>query len=321
MNIEKNKGRENSIINLLKEVFSMKIFKNTKSKVGFSILIAYILLALIGPLFEPYNPSNSSFVINLAPSINHIFGTNAYGEDLFSRFLAGAAPTIGIGLTVGLISTLISILVGLSAGLIGGKVDKILDGLSYVFIIIPGIMIIIIIGSLFIGIGITFSYAGIFIALALTGWAWGARVLRSQTKSLATRNFIKSSRLVGESSLSIVFRQVIRNLFPLIVSNFFFASMYGVLGLTWIEFFGLGNVDSINWGTMLYWAISNEAYLSGEWWWYVPVSLAIGGLALSFSLLNSGFDEVANPSLKSFSPKKIKKILDNSGKDNQGENN
>lgn len=311
--MNKEESENGTIKKRIKNLLPENIFQNRKSKLGFSILIAFVILAIFGPLFAPYNPSNSSFQINLGPSIGHIFGTDAYGRDIFSRFLAGAAPTIGIGLSVGLVSTFIAILVGLSAGLIGGKVDKVLDGLSYVLVIIPGIMIIIIIGSLFIGIGVSFSYLGIFLALSLTGWAWGARVLRSQTKSLATRNFIRSSKLVGESSVSIVFRQVIRNLFPLIISNFFFASMYGVLGLTWIEFFGLGNVDSINWGTMLYWAISNEAYLSGEWWWYIPVSIAIGVLALSFSLLNSGFDEVANPTLKTLSQKKLKKIMEDLG--------
>lgn len=299
--------------NMIVSSFKNGVLKNTKSRIGFFIFAGYIVLAIAGPLFSPYSPFNSTFGINLAPSAAHLLGTNDFGQDILSQLLYGAKPVIGIGLIVGLFSTLVSILVGLSAGLIGGKVDRVLDGLSYVFVIIPAIMLIVIIGSLFIGRGITFSYFSIFIALALTGWAWGARVLRSQTKSLATRNFIKSSKLVGESSLSIVFRQVIRNLFPLIVSNFFFAAMYGVLGLTWVEFFGLGNVSSINWGTMLYWAISDEAYLSGEWWWYVPVSLAIGGLALSFSLLNSGFDEIANPSLKTFSAKKIKKLIVESG--------
>lgn len=313
-NVE-SEHQENSVMLRIRNLLPKDIFRNRKSKLGFLILIAFVILAIFGPLFAPYDPSDSNFAINLSPSISHILGTDAYGRDIFSRFLVGAAPTIGIGLAVGLVSTLISILVGLSAGLIGGKVDRILDGLSYVLVIIPGIMIIVIIGSLFIGIGVSFSYLGIFIALSLTGWAWGARVLRSQTKSLATRNFIKSSKLLGESSVSIVFRQVIRNLFPLIVSNFFFASMYGVLGLTWIEFFGLGNVDSINWGTMLYWAISNEAYLSGEWWWYVPVSLAIGLLALSFSLLNTGFDEVANPTLRAINPKKLKKIMEELGEE------
>ncbi len=304
--IEKQKNRNWNKKNIKSIIFNNEIVKNKKSFAGLIILIGYILLALIGPLFAPYSPFNSSFPINQAPSFAHLLGTDAYGRDILSRLLYGAAPTLEVGLSVGLVATIISVIVGITAGISGGKIDKILDGLSYVFIIIPGIMFIILIGSMFIGIGVYFSYIGIFIALTLTGWAWGARVLRSQTKSLVTRNFILSSNLIGESKISILFRQIIKNIFPLIISTFFFAAMYGVLGLTWIEFFGLGNIDSINWGTMLYWSISNEAYLSGEWWWYIPVSLLIGGLALSFSLLNSGFDEIANPSLRSYKIKKRK---------------
>ncbi|MEM0135279.1 MAG: ABC transporter permease [Thermoplasmatales archaeon] len=275
------------------------VFKSKKSLAGLIILFGYIILALLGPFITPYSPFNASFPTNMAPSAAHLLGTDAYGRDILSRILYGAGPTLGIGLLVGFTSTLISILVGISAGVIGGKYDKILDGFTYIFIIIPGIMFIILIGSLFIGIGQNLGYFGVYGALTLTGWAWGARVLRSQTKSVVARNFIISSKLIGESRLSVIW-QIVRNIYPLIASNFFFASLYGVLGLTWIEFFGLGNINSINWGTMLYWAVNNEAYLTGEWWYYIPVSILISGLALSFSLLNSGFDEIANPSLKSF---------------------
>ncbi|AAT44034.1 ABC transporter permease [Picrophilus oshimae] len=304
----KNLAKVNKKLSFIEKFRTSNInfLNNTKAKVGFSIIIAYALLAIIGPYVAPYNAYYSGFPSNLPPSFSHLLGTDAYGRDIFSRLLVGAAPTLGIGLLVGLVATLISIIVGISAGAKGGIVDSILDGLSYVFIIIPGIMFIILIGSMFIGRGISFGYGGILIALIVTGWGWGARVLRSQTKSLVTRNFIISSKLIGENSFSIIFRQIIRNMFPLILSNFFFASMYGVLGLTWIEFFGLGNVDSVNWGTMLYWAVSNEAYLSGEWWWYIPVSLLIAGLASGFALMNSGFDEIANPSLAKF--KKLQKV-------------
>ncbi len=303
---ENRKGTLHSVFeSLLHGVANSGVFKNRKSFAGLLILIAYIVLALLGPFITPYSPFNASFPTNAAPSYAHLLGTDAYGRDILSRILYGAGPTLGIGLLVGVSSTLISILVGISAGVIGGRFDRILDGFTYIFIIIPGIMFIILIGSLFIGIGENLGYFGVYGALTLTGWAWGARVLRSQTKSVVTRNFIVSSKLIGESRLSVI-GQIVRNIFPLIASNFFFASLYGVLGLTWIEFFGLGNINSINWGTMLYWAVNNEAYLTGEWWYFVPVSLLISGLALSFSLLNSGFDEIANPSLKSF--KKIRKF-------------
>lgn len=290
-----------SFYNLMK---NLGFFSNRKAKIGLTILIAYVIFAIIGPFVAPYSPYATNFGINLPPSFTHLLGTDAYGRDIFSRLLYGAAPTILTGLSVGLFSTLIAMLIGITAGLKGGKIDSILDGFSYVFIIIPGIMFIILIGSLFIGRGIVFGTWGIIAALTFTGWGWGARVLRSQTKSLVTRNFILSSKLIGESGISIIFRQVVRNIFPLILSGFFFASMYGVLGLTWIEFFGLGSITAVNWGTMLFWASSNTAYLSGEWWWYIPVSLLIAGLGVSFALMNSGFDEVGNPSLKTYSRKK-----------------
>lgn len=302
----RNEGVQPRFKAILRGIADSGIFKNRKSFAGLIILFSYVILALLGPFLTPYSPFNASFATNMPPSYAHLLGTDAYGRDILSRILYGAGPTLGIGLLVGVSSTLISILVGISAGVIGGRFDRILDGFTYIFIIIPGIMFIILIGSLFIGIGENLGYFGVYGALTLTGWAWGARVLRSQTKSVVTRNFIVSSRLIGESRLSII-GQIVRNIFPLIASNFFFASLYGVLGLTWIEFFGLGNINSINWGTMLYWAVNNEAYLTGEWWYFVPVSLLISGLALSFSLLNSGFDEIANPSLKSF--KKIRKII------------
>lgn len=297
-NIKDNAKQKSKLRDTLSAIRNSGIFENKKSFAGLIILLFYVFLALLGPFFVPYSPTDSNFALNQAPSAIHILGTNEYGEDIFSRLLYGGAPTLEVGLAVGVVATLISVLVGISAGLSGGYIDKILDGFTYIFIIIPGIMFIILIGSLFIGAGIYLGYYSIFLVLTLTGWAWGARVLRSQTKSIATKNFIISSKLVGESRISILFRQIIKNMFPLIISNFFFAAMYGVLGLTWIEFFGLGNVDSINWGTMLYWAIGNEAYLSGEWWWYIPVSLLIAGLAMGFALLNSGFDEISNPSLR-----------------------
>lgn len=284
---------------------SLGFFSNRKAKIGLTIFLCYVGLAIIGPFVAPYSPYNSSFPINLSPSFSHILGTDAYGRDIFSRLLYGAAPTLLTGLSVGFFATLITMVVGITAGLKGGKLDALLDGFSYVFIIIPGIMFIILIGSLYIGRGITFGTWGIIAALTFTGWGWGSRVLRSQTKSLVTRNFILSSKLIGESSISIIFRQVVKNIFPLIISTFFFAAMYGVLGLTWIEFFGLGSITAVNWGTMLYWASSNTAYLSGEWWWYIPVSLLIAGLAVSFSLMNSGFDEIGNPSLKIYKKKKL----------------
>lgn len=275
------------------------LLSNRYSQIGFVLLLGYIVLAFIGPLLAPYNPSATTFGLNLSPSSKHLLGTTAYGQDVMSQILAGAGPTLGIGLAVGFVGTLISIVVGISAGLSANSwIDSILSGLTYLFLLIPGIMFILLIGTYFLGAGIYLGYFSLFFSLTITGWAWGARTLRSQTMSIAKKEYILSSRLIGESRTSIIFRQIVRGNFSLMVSNFFFTSIYGLLGLTWIEFFGLGNETSINWGTMLYWSISNEAYLTGYWWWYIPVSVLIAGLAFAFSLLNFGIDQVTNAKLR-----------------------
>lgn len=102
---------------------------------------------------------------------------------------------------------------------------------------------------------------------------------------------------------------------PVIVSNFFFTAMYGVMGLTFVEYLGVGNLSQVNWGTMLYWAINDEAYLTGQWWWILPPSLMISALMFSFILLNFGLDEIANPSLRMYNKKK-RKVKDAANSEN-----
>ncbi|MEM0134896.1 MAG: ABC transporter permease [Thermoplasmatales archaeon] len=269
------------------------------SRIGLIIFLAYVVLAIVGPFISPYSPTSTKFMLNSPPTISHPLGTTAYGQDVMSQILSGAAPTLLVALFVGFVATLISVLVGIVAGLSQSTwIDAILNGITYIFLLIPGILFIILIATFFLGAGISLGYVSIILALTLTGWAWGARTLRAQTMSIAKLDYILSSKLIGESKLSIVFRQIIPGNFSLILSNLFFTSIYGILGLTFVEFFGLGNEAAVNWGTILYWSISNEAYLTGEWWWYIPISFIITGLGLSFAMMNFGMDQVSNAKLR-----------------------
>ena len=289
--VKVKKGSNKSILGYL---WDLKI-----SRIGLIIFLAYLVMAIAGSFMAPYSPTSTRFLLNSPPSALHLFGTTAYGQDVMSQILAGAAPTLLVALFVGFVGTGISVLVGIVAGLSQSTwVDSLLNGITYIFLLIPGILFIILIATFFLGAGISFGYVSIILALTLTGWAWGARTLRAQTMSIAKSDYILSSKLLGESKLGIVFRQIIPGNFSLILSNLFFTSMYGILGLTFVEFFGLGNEAAVNWGTILYWSIDNEAYLTGEWWWYIPVSLLITGLGLSFAMMNFGMDQVSNPKLR-----------------------
>ncbi len=280
------------------------LLKNNKSKTGFIMLLSIITFSIIGIFYSPYNPNAYLFKIAQPPNSVNLLGTTGYGQDVFSELLRGAAPTLMIAFTVGLLGTLIAVLVGIFAGFTSKTTNAVINIFINIFLVIPGVLLIMLFGTYFMGIRQNLGYLPTIIILVITGWAFGARTFRSITLSIVKRDFVLSSILIGESKISIIVRQIMRAIMPIIVSNFFFTSMYGAMGLTFIEYLGVGNIQQVNWGTMLYWAINYEAYLTGTWWWILPPSIMISLLMFSLILLNFGLDEMANPSLRVFKKKK-----------------
>ncbi|WP_338598948.1 ABC transporter permease [Sulfolobus tengchongensis] len=301
------------VYNLIRGVWEQRV-----ARVGFYILLAIIIFSLIGVFYTPYNPNYTGFPRDLPPSPQHLLGTDDYGHDVFSQLLVGGFPVIGVGFAVGLIGTFISILVGITAGLYAETmIDRVLSAITQIFLIIPGILIIELIGAYLGAVQFKLGYLTILFALSSTGWAWGSRVLRSLVLALRRREYILSSELIGESKLSTIFRQIIPNNLPFIASNFFFTAIYGITGFTFIYYFGLGSLTQVNWGTMLYWSLGGEAYLRGLWWWYIPPGLMIGLVAFSFALINIGIDRVANPRLRVWDVKKYMKQLEKAKEKNE----
>ncbi|MCH4816265.1 MAG: ABC transporter permease [Saccharolobus sp.] len=293
------------VYNLIRGVWEQRV-----ARLGIYILIGIIIFSIIGIFYTPYNPNYTGFPRDLPPSPQHLLGTDDYGHDVFSQLLVGGFPVIGVGFAVGLIGTLISILVGITAGLYAETIlDRVLSAITQIFLIIPGILIIELIGAYLGAIQFKLGYTVVLFALASTGWAWGSRVMRSLVLSLRRREYILSSELIGESKIGTIFRQIIPNNLPFIASNFFFTAIYGITGFTFIYYFGLGSLTQVNWGTMLYWSLGGEAYLRGLWWWYIPPGFMIGLVAFSFALINIGIDRVANPRLRVWDIKKYKKQL------------
>ena len=282
------------------------LFENNKSKVGFIMLTAMIAFAIFGIFYQPYPPNAYLFKRSLKPSMAHLLGTTGYGQDVFSQLLAGAAPTLMVGFSVGVLGTLISVFVGIVSGFASKRLNEFINGIVNIFLVIPGVLLIMLFGSYFLGLKENLGYLPTVIILVVTGWAFGARTFRSVTLSVSKRDYILSSLLIGEKRISIIFRQIIKAILPVIVSNFFFTAMYGTMGLTFVEYLGVGNLQQVNWGTMLYWAINNEAYLYSEWWWILPPAILISMLMFSFTLLNFGLDQIANPALRVFKKKKTR---------------
>lgn len=159
------------------------------------------------------------------------------------------------------IASIISVVVGLICGYFGGIVDDLLSAITNVFLVLPGLPLMIIIAA-YITVQ---SILPMIFVISLTGLAWGARVLRSQMLTLKKRDYVKATIVAGESPFRIIFYGIFPNMLGLIVANFFGAALYAVSSEAGLEFLGLGNVNAVTRGTILYWAQNNQAVLLGQW--------------------------------------------------------
>lgn len=269
------------------------ITRNRKVAGGLGIVAFFVLLAISGPFFfhDPNALSSSSLA---PPSSAHWFGTTQTGQDVFAQVVAGSRISVLAGFAVGLLSTLLSIIIGLSAGYFGGAIDEFLSLLINIFLVLPGLPLAVVLATYTPIRG----PLPIIIVLAITSWAWGARVLRAQTLSMRQRDFVESARAGGERSFRILFAEILPNEIALVVAGLIGTIIYAILAEASLEFLGLGDISTVSWGTMFYWAENNNALLVGAWWWFLPPGLCIAILGAALTLINFGIDEIANPHLR-----------------------
>ena len=271
--------------------------RSPKIILGLIILGFFVLLMIFGPYLAPYSPDNTNFAPLLTPSAHHWFGTTSLGQDIFSQTLVGARATMVVAFVAGLVATMLSMIIGISAGYLGGYSDDGLTLVSNVFLALPGLPLLIVIDS-YLPTESRSNSLVIGVVISLTGWAWGARVLRAQTMSLRNRDFVEASRIIGEKKMRIMLSEVAPNLLPILASSFLFTILYSIGAYVTLAYIGLTSTAVWNWGTMLFWAQANNAPLSGEWYWFVPPGICIALVGTSLALLNFGIDEFINPRLR-----------------------
>jgi peptide/nickel transport system permease protein len=270
------------------------IWSNRKARIGVVILGIFLLTAIFAPLLAPYNGSANGFARSANGSSAHWFGTTAAGEDVLSQLIYGARVSVLVGFVAGLFSTIIAVLIGLSWGYMRGFAADVINFIVNLFLVVPALPLMIVIAAYLQNGGIGM----IILVVVITGWAWGARVLRSQTQSLRSRDFITAAIFSGEGSFRIVFREILPNMTSLIVGSFFGAATSAILAEAGLEFLGLGDSSTVSWGTMLFWAQNSNALLTGQWVLLFAPGLCIALLATSLTLINFGVDGLSNPRLR-----------------------
>lgn len=268
---------------------------NRKVTVGLVIVLFFAVMALAGPLFIHVNPNAPSDDLLDGPSLNHLLGTTQIGQDVLAQVVYGSRLSLVLGFITGLITTVISVFVGLISGYFGGLIDEIFSLASNIFLVLPTLPLAIVLAAFLPRSG-AFS---IGFVIVVTGWSWGARVLRAQTLSMRNRDFVDAARAGGEGWFRIIFFEIFPNESAIVAAELLGTIIYAILAEAGLEFLGLGNISNVSWGTMFYWAANNDALLLGAWWWIVPPGLCIAMLGAGLAFVNFGVDEIANPRLRS----------------------
>lgn len=274
----------------------MKNFlRNRKAVAGLGILLLFVLVAIFAPLLQPYNHNYDAFNIWQGPSGAHWLGTNGQGQDELSQLIYSARDSLVVSLATAAFICVVQLLMGIFSGYVGGATDGVLSTVTNVFLVLPGLPLLIVIDA-YLKTKDTFTT---IVILTVTGWAWGARVLRAQALSLRDRPFIEAARMSGESRWRIVTFNIVPNMFGILAANFFGAALYALLAESGLMFIGLLNVQTTSWGSMLFWAQNDNAILEpGGWVGLIPPGVCILLLGMAFGLLNFAVDEVADPRLR-----------------------
>jgi peptide/nickel transport system permease protein len=284
-------GKRYSRTSLYKDAWK-RLRKNKLAMLGLAIVILLILIALFAPFISPYDPiSRAKGESSLGPSINHLFGTDLLGRDIFSRVIYGSRISIEVGVIAVGISVIIGLFFGALSGYFGGISDAVIMRVADIFFAFPYILGAIAIMTI-LGPGIV----NIFIAIGILGWASIARIFRSSILTIKNKEYIEAARAMGAGNSRIIIKHIFPNSFaPIIV----YATMNvgtAIIVEAALSFLGIGvQPPTPAWGKML---ADSMAYIDTSPWMMFFPGLAILITVLGFVLLGDGLRDAFDPKLK-----------------------
>lgn len=268
---------------------ALALLRNPLAVVGLVIILGLLLVAAFAPWLAPYPPNESHLSARLlAPSAQHWLGTDELGRDILSRIIHGSRITLFIVMLVAVVSAPLGLLVGTVAGYFGGWVDRILMGLTDIFLSMPRlIMALAFVAALGPGI------ENAVIAIAITAWPVYARIARAETLTFRNAEFISAVRMQGASHARIILNHVM----PLCLSSTIVRVTLDMAGIiltaAGLGFLGLGAQPPLpEWGAMI---SSGRAYILDQWWVATMPGFAIVIVSLGFCLFGDGLRDVLDP--------------------------
>lgn len=280
------------------------LLSNRMALLGAGLVLFFIIIAIFAPVIAPGEPDKFVGKPNQPPSSEFLLGTTHLGKDVFKQTVWGARNSLIVGFGTSILSAFVALLIGMTSGYFRGKVDDVLTLIMNLFLTIPGLPLLIVLSG-YLKPGTT----TVIFVLSLTGWAFAARIMRSQALMLRERDFVAAAKVSGENSFRIIFSEILPNMTSIIAGTIINGVSYGIGAATALSFLGLTDISEVTWGTNLYWAQQGNALLSGAWWTFIPSGLSVALVIFGLSLMNYAMDEITNPRLRA--EKDLNNVLKN----------
>lgn len=278
-----------------------RLRKNKLAMIGFGILVFIILFSLIGPLFTSYNMDTMNFSVKKqAPSVNYLLGTDLLGRDILTRLMYAGRISLSVGLVAVIIEVIIGGVLGAVAGYYGGWIDAVIMRIVDIFLCIPFLPILIILGAMMSESDVSPNIRIIYVMFIIGALSWPtiARLVRGQILSLREQEFMQAAKALGLRDYRQIFKHLIPNVVPQIIVSATLSIGSAIMVESALSYLGMGvTPPSASWGNMIQ-SVNNFTDLMERPWLWLPPGLLIFLTVMAINLLGDGLRDALDPKLK-----------------------
>lgn len=269
-----------------------RFFENKGAVIGVILIILITLMAIFAPIFSKYTYDGvDTASINLAPSAQHLFGTDSFGRDLWARLWTGTRISLFIAVVAVVIDVVVGMTYGLISGYFGGMVDAILQRIQEIINSIPTLVILTILLTV-----MKPSLTTVILALIFTEWIPMSRITRAQVLKVKEDEYVLASRTLGASDMFLIFKEILPNIFGQLIIMSMMTVPNAIFYEAYLAFVGLGlTVPRASLGTLI--NDGFDYFLVYPYQMLIP-SVVLAVLMLSFNLFGDGLRDALDPTMK-----------------------
>jgi len=283
-----------------------RIRRDKPALFGLALVLLIALLALFAPVLAPNDPRTRDLNRSNEPPAwmerdtppeegapVHVLGSDIRGQDILSRVIYGARVSLLVGLSVVIIASLIGVTFGCIAGYAGGMVDSIIMRVVDILLAFPFLILALALVSIFPNT----QLHHIVLVLGLASWPGVCRLMRGQVLATRENDYVSAARALGAGHTAILVRHILPNCIAPVLIWFTMGIAGGIMGEASLSFLGLGEADSLSWGSMINNGLA-KADFPTEWWPSAFPAIILALTVLGFNLFGDGLQDAINPRAK-----------------------